>query len=62
MHKPDIEEIDKRLQNAFNPAAAEYWIRHVEQVRALRSRPLWRRPLASRVRIEERRGDRRVGA
>jgi hypothetical protein len=35
-----------RTDHAFDPAAAEYYLAHLDQVRALRARPLWRRPVA----------------
>lgn len=36
----------------FDVEAARYLVEHVEQVRALRAPPLWRRPVAGEVRVE----------
>ena len=39
-------------EDSFNADAAIWIVEHVEQVRALRAAPLWRRALASAVRVE----------
>ncbi|MFQ5667694.1 MAG: hypothetical protein ACE5I7_14875 [Candidatus Binatia bacterium] len=38
--------------HAFDAEACMYYLRHLDQVRALRARPLWRRRVAGRVRVE----------
>ena len=40
-------------EDGFDRDATLYYRRHVEEVRALRSAPLWRTPLARRVVIRE---------
>jgi hypothetical protein len=36
----------------FDPEASEYFLDHIDQVRAFENPPLWRSPVASRVRVE----------
>jgi len=38
--------------HAFDGEAARYYLAHLEQVRALRARSLWRRPVAGKARLE----------
>ena len=38
--------------HALDPEARDFFLHHIEEVRRLRASPLWRRPLAARVRVE----------
>ncbi len=40
--------------HAFDAAAARYYLQHLEEVRTLKSPPLWRRRLAASIRVEPR--------
>ncbi len=37
--------------HAFDPQARQYFLDHIAEIRALRAPPLWRRPVATRVRV-----------
>ena len=39
--------------NAFDLEAAQFFLKHHAEIRALRAKPLWRRPLAARVQVRE---------
>lgn len=39
--------------NAFDRDAAQFFIKHQADIRALRAKPLWRRPTAARVQVRE---------
>lgn len=41
-------------QDALDGEARDYYRRHVEEVRRLRASPLWRHPVAGRVRVSDR--------
>jgi hypothetical protein len=41
------------LDNAFDPEAAQFFLRHQSDIQALRAKPLWRRPVALRVQVRE---------
>ena len=54
--RPLVEQIyrivsgrDFATGHAFDGEACEYYLSHLDQVRALRAAPLWRRPLATRA-------------
>jgi hypothetical protein len=51
--------------HAFDPKVRDYFLDHIEEVRKLKARPLWRRPVSTRVSVRsinksagESRGDR----
>jgi len=39
--------------NALNREAAQFFLQHQAEIRALRAKPLWRRPVASRVQVRD---------
>ena len=39
--------------NAFDREAARFFLQHQADIRALRSKPLWRRPVAARVQVRK---------
>ncbi len=40
------------IGHPFDPMAAEFFLDHMDVVRGFRNEPLWREPLAARVRVE----------
>jgi hypothetical protein len=39
--------------NAFDVEAARFYLKHHAEIRSLRTKPLWRRPVASRIQVRE---------
>lgn len=42
----------RATDHAFNPEPRHYYLNHVDEIKALRAAPLWRRPVASRVDVK----------